>query len=362
MQQTFFMSMALELAQKARLTAPPNPWVGAVIVQEGKVVGRGYTQPVGGLHAEAMALQEAAERAKGAEIYVTLEPCSHEGRTPPCADQLIAAGVKKVFIPFVDPDEKVSGSGIKKLQTAGIEVVVGLLQKEAEELLRPYLHHRRTQKPYTILKVAASLDGKIADQEGKSRWITESEARLNVHQLRAESQAILVGSQTAIIDQPQLTVRGLQVVHQAPLRVILDRSGRLEPVGPLADVEQAPTLVFTNSHKRKEEWQKKGVQVEVAEGLDEVLQLLGKRGIMQLLVEGGAKIHSAFLQEGLFDQMTLYTGALVMGGLSRGWSDSLLLDSLDKAKRLHLLEVKRLGNDVRLDYRKIIPKYKKINL
>ena len=239
------MQQALALANQARWHAPPNPWVGCVIVNNKTVIGKGFTQPPGQAHAEVCALREAQEKAQGATLYVTLEPCSHTGRTPPCTQAIIQAGIKKVVIAQMDPDQRVSGKGIIQLQEAGIEVYQGLCQEQAEISLTPYLYQRRTQLPYTLLKAAVSLDGRLAAVDGTSQWISSPEAREAAHLQRAASQAIVIGAKTALNDQPRLTVRH-PTVHPrlAPLRVLLDAKGRVPTEGPLFDQTLAPTLVI----------------------------------------------------------------------------------------------------------------------
>ncbi|MCH9625978.1 MAG: Riboflavin biosynthesis protein RibD [Chlamydiales bacterium] len=348
-QQQFFMRWAIQVAQKGRTSAPPNPWVGCVIVKEGEILAEGYHERVGKEHAEVAALNKAGPLARGATAYITLEPCSHQGRTPPCADALIEAGIAKVFIPFLDPDPQVAGEGVKKLEAAGIEVNVGLCRDEAARALEPYLFHRRTKRPFTVLKVASSLDGRTAAADGTSQWITDEPARYNVHLLRAQSQAILVGAQTALLDQPKLTARGVDVLQQ-PLRIVLDSQGKVPPQGPLADTQLAPTLIF--SCKARPEWEKCGAEVitwpkiELSQVLDE----LGKRNIVQLLVEGGSQMHTAFLKEKLAQRLVLYIGACVLGDQGKPLLTDCPITSIQQAWRWTLKDVARFGQDVRLDY------------
>lgn len=356
------MERAFQLSKQARLISPPNPWVGSVITNNGQIVGEGYTQPPGSAHAEVVALSQAAGRAKGGTLYCTLEPCSHFGRTPPCVNAIIKAGISRVVIGIQDPDKQVQGQGIATLRAANIEVVTGLYADSISELLAPYLHHRRTGRPYCLLKAATSIDGRIAAQDGSSQWITSSKSRLDSFQLRAESQAILIGAGTARADLPSLTVRDIpQLPLSPPLRVVLDPKGTLQPQGPLFDVSLAPTLIVTTAScpgRVKEAWQQYGVQVEtVATGqnpvgldLDEILVLLGKRGILQVMVEGGSHVLGAFLEERRFQHLVVYIGGRILGSDALPLFTTQSIVSLQEAPELILVGVTPLDNDIRLDY------------
>lgn len=357
-QQQFFMRWAIQLGEKGRITAPPNPWVGCVIVREDDKVGEGYHLAPGTPHAEIMALEQAGPLAKGATAYVSLEPCAHFGRTPPCVNALIQAGIKKVVIPILDPDPLVQGKGVKTLKEAGIEVIIGQASEEAERSLEPYLHHRRTKRPFCVLKTAISLDGRVAAQDGSSQWITHEEARQNAHFLRAESQAILIGSKTAIHDQPRLTVRLPE--GPKPLRVIVDSFGQLPPSGPLFDLQLAQTLIFTTNQCdpiRLKEWRKQGVEVlefpsrEGRVDLEAILDELGQRGVIQLLVEGGSTLHASFIKEGFVNRFVVYIGSCLLGDKGKAMVADLLIPTIDEALRWDLENVQRFGKDVRMDYR-----------
>lgn len=340
-QQQFFMEWALRLAEKGRLTAPPNPWVGCVIVSpEGDLLGEGFHEAPGGPHAEVVALHKAGLTAKGAIAYITLEPCAHHGRTPPCTEALIRAGIAHVVIPFEDPDAQARG-GAAVLRQAGIEVTVGVCADKVEQALAPYLHHRRTGRPYVVLKAALSLDGRLAAADGSSQWITGEEARKDAHLLRAASQAILVGAGTAAADRPSLTVRGIEGAIQ-PMRIICDRTGKTPPY-------LDPPLMMATTPKcpRIREWKEAGYEVFTD---DDLLAELGKRGVLQLLVEGGSEIHTAFFPQA--NQIVLYYGGVLLGErglplLSRPET------SLAQAPRLTLQSMQRFGNDVRLAYTKL---------
>lgn len=340
------MRWAIRLGEKGRISAPPNPWVGCVIVRDGEIVGEGYHVAPGQPHAEICALQAAGILAHGATAYVTLEPCAHQGRTPPCVNSLVEAGIKKVIIPFLDPDSHVSGKGVAALREAGIEVLIGIGREDAAQSLEPYLYHRRTKKPFCVLKSAISVDGKTAAPDGTSKWITGDEARHNVHILRAESQAILIGAGTALMDKPQLTVRGVEA--KQPLRVLLDPKGKVSPQGPLFDLSLAPTLVFT---KNVLEWKKMGIEVAEYVSLRNVLFELGQRKIVQLLVEGGAHTHSLFVKENFAQKFVVYVGGCVLGSGGKSFLSEVFVPTMSDAPRWRLEDVRRFGNDVRLDYR-----------
>jgi diaminohydroxyphosphoribosylaminopyrimidine deaminase / 5-amino-6-(5-phosphoribosylamino)uracil reductase len=361
------MAEAVALGERGRLTAAPNPWVGCVLVAgDGEVVGRGLHRRAGEPHAEVHALREAGERARGATAYVTLEPCAHQGRTPPCAPALVEAGVGRVVVAVLDPDDRVAGRGVDLLRAAGITVDVGVGAEAAARSLAPYLHHRRTGRPLCLLKTGASLDGRTAAADGTSQWITGPEARVDAHRLRAESGAVVVGAGTALADGPTLTFRNLDVedgmIPPQPLRVLLDAGGRVPAVGPLFDATLAPTLVITTASAdlpTRREWKEAGADVEEiapagagAGGVDlaAALDVLGRRGVLQAMVEGGATVHGAFLRAGLVDRLVVYTGGVVLGDegapLFRGPGPL----TLEEASRWRLTAVRQLGRDARLDW------------
>jgi diaminohydroxyphosphoribosylaminopyrimidine deaminase / 5-amino-6-(5-phosphoribosylamino)uracil reductase len=321
-----FMRRAIELGETVRSSTSPNPWVGCLVVPagslpEGGTVAEGATLPPGGAHAEVVALEMAGESARGATAYVSLEPCAHHGRTPPCVDALLAAGIARVVVAVEDPDSRVAGKGIERLRTAGLEVVLGVGREEATRSLAPYLKHRRTGRPWVVLKLAATLDGRIAAPDGSSRWITGAEARKDVHQLRSESGAIAVGAGTARADDPALTVRGR--AGRDPLRVVLGKAS------PEARLQPA-------------------IQHEGDFG--ELLDDLGARGVLQLLVEGGAHVAHDVHAAGLVDQYVLYVAPALLGGddgvpLFAGPGAASMAD----VWRGRLDGVRRIGDDVRID-------------
>jgi diaminohydroxyphosphoribosylaminopyrimidine deaminase/5-amino-6-(5-phosphoribosylamino)uracil reductase len=354
------MREAIALARGARRHTAPWPAVGCVIVRDGEIVGRGATGSFPrGPHAEVAALNDAGERAACATAFSTLEPCNHHGNTPPCTEALIAAGIRKVVVAVDDPDERVAGRGYARLRDAGVDVIEGIARAEAEHDLAPYLHHRRTGRPFVVAKVATSLDGRIAAADGSSRWITSEQARADAHELRADSQAIVVGAGTALTDQPALTVRNVAVppLHP-PLRVLLDARGRVPAHGPLFD-EAAPTLVITTeraSSPARDAWTAAGAKVETvaatADGVDleATLALLGREHVLQVLVEGGATLHGALIRAGLVNRLVAYVAPTLLG--TQG-APGFAFDgpaTISDAERFTLLSAQQLGPDVRLDY------------
>lgn len=354
------MAMALSLGERGRLTAPPNPWVGCVLERDGQVVGAGFHRAAGEPHAEVIALAEAGEQARGATAWVTLEPCSHHGRTPPCAPALLAAGVSRVVVALADPDPQVCGRGIEQLRTAGLTVEVGTGADAARQSLLPYLHHRSTGRPLCVLKAAVSLDGRTAAADGSSQWITGPEARVDTHRLRAASQAVVIGAGTALADRPMLNVRHLEELPpRQPTRVLLDSTGRVPATGPLFDPALAPTLVVTTPSVAPEAmkaWLEAGAEVaevpSAPEGagvdLHAALTVLGDRGVLQALVEGGPTLHGALVRAGLADRMVLYVGGRLLGAgglpLLAGPGPSTIAD----APEWRIVESHLLGHDVRL--------------
>jgi diaminohydroxyphosphoribosylaminopyrimidine deaminase/5-amino-6-(5-phosphoribosylamino)uracil reductase len=367
------MAEAVALGERGRLTAAPNPWVGCVVVAaDGEIVGRGFHRRAGEPHAEVHALQEAGERARGATAYVTLEPCAHQGRTPPCAPALVEAGIRRVVVAVLDPDERVAGRGVDLLRAAGVTVDVGAGAGAASRSLAPYLHHRRTGRPLCLLKTAASLDGRTAAADGTSQWITGPAARADAHRLRAESGAVVVGAGTAVADQPALTWRNLDfeagLVPPQPLRVLLDAGGRVPPTGPLFDPSLAPTLVLTTAAAdpaTRTEWKAAGAEVEEvppasaagAGGVDlaAALDVLGRRGVLQAMVEGGATVHGAFLRAGLADRIVVYTGGVVLGHGGAPLFGGPGPSTLEEASRWRLVAVRQVGGDARLDWEPVVP-------
>lgn len=353
------MRRALALGEAVRRHTAPNPWVGCVLVRDGEVVGAGASRPAGGAHAEIVALDAAGDRALGATAVVTLEPCAHHGRTGPCADRLVDAGVARVVGALDDPDPNVAGRGFARLRDAGLTVTTGICAVEAEAALAPYLHHRRTGRAYCVAKTAVSLDGRVAAADGTSRWITGAEARADAHELRADSHAIVVGAGTALADAPRLTVRYAEPMpRRPPVRVLFDARGRVPPTGPLFDTELAPTLVLTTASAAPEAvdaWTAAGAKVETvpagAGGVDlgAALTLLGRDGVLQVMVEGGPTLHAALVAAGLVDRVVAYVAPTALGAGARPMFGSWDAGSLASAHRFTLLDVRRVGDDLRVD-------------
>ncbi len=359
MRDSELMDRALALAEGARRRTPPNPWVGCVLVADGVVVGEGATQPPGGAHAEAAALAAAGPRAAGATAYVTLEPCHHQGRTGPCVDALLAAGVARIVVALEDPDPQVAGRGLAALRAAGVTVDLGIGADAVRRTLAPYLHQRRTGRAYCVAKTAGSVDGRTAAPDGTSRWITGPAARADAHALRADSQAVVVGAGTAIADQPALTVRDAAAPPTPPLRVLLDARGRVPATGPLFDPELAPTLVVTTAAApvdATDDWQAHGAKVEVVDaaptGVDlrEALTVLARHGVLQALVEGGAGLHGALWRAGLIDRLVVYVGATLLGSEARAVVDAPGPPTIGDAAHWTLRDVTVLDDDVRVTY------------
>jgi diaminohydroxyphosphoribosylaminopyrimidine deaminase/5-amino-6-(5-phosphoribosylamino)uracil reductase len=317
------MRRALALAASVRTRTSPNPWVGSVVVSADGEWFEGATAPPGGPHAEVVALAAAGDRARGATLYTTLEPCAHHGRTPPCSRAIAASGLARVVVALLDPDPQVSGRGLDELRSAGIEVIVGMAAAEATEQLAPYLKHRRTGRPWVVLKLAATLDGRIAAPDRSSRWLTGAEARADAHRLRAVSDAVLVGAGTVRVDDPELTVRSQPEPEHQPMRVVLGR------VPPGARVRPA---------------------LELSGDPGDVLDELGAKGVLQLLVEGGARVAHSFHSAGLVDRYVLYFAPALFGGddgvpMFAGPGASTVGDLW----RGRIVSVVRLGEDLRVD-------------
>jgi diaminohydroxyphosphoribosylaminopyrimidine deaminase / 5-amino-6-(5-phosphoribosylamino)uracil reductase len=355
------IARAVALGEHGRRSASPNPWVGSVVVDEhGAIAGEGWHQRPGTPHAEARALEAAGDRARGGTAYVTLEPCAHEGRTPPCADALIAAGVRRVVVALEDPDTRVAGRGLARLRAAGLDVDVGPGATGARQSLAPYLHHRRTGRAWCLVKTAMSLDAKTAAADGSSRWITGVAARADAHRLRAESQAVVIGAGTALADHPSLTARDVDPpADRQPLRVLLDARGRVPPSGPLFEAALAPTLVVTTEAAPSETvdaWQAAGAKVETVPAaaggvdLEATLDLLGRSDVVQAMVEGGATLHGALLAAGLVDRLVAYVSPTVLGPGGLPAFPQPEVGTIADAEAWRLLSATTLDDDVRLDY------------
>lgn len=313
------MHRALAAAATARRRTSPNPWVGCVVATADGKVFEGATEPPGQRHAERVALDTAARAGsdlRGATLATTLEPCSHTGRTSPCVDAIIAAGISTVLVAVSDPDHQVNGRGIERLRAAGVEVTTGICTDEAVTQLRPYLHHRRTGRPFVVLKMATTLDGCVAAADGSSRWITGDDARWAVHELRADSDAILVGAGTVRADDPELTVR--HVSGPSPRRIVLGAAP--------ATARVHPCLEWTG-------------------GLDDLLDRLGAEGVLQLLVEGGPRVAGSFHTAGLVDRYVLHLAPALMGDGHRAIG-GVVTPTIDQLWRARIVSTRALGGDL----------------
>ncbi|MCL6480003.1 MAG: bifunctional diaminohydroxyphosphoribosylaminopyrimidine deaminase/5-amino-6-(5-phosphoribosylamino)uracil reductase RibD, partial [Peptococcaceae bacterium] len=309
----YYMQMALDLARQALGRTSPNPMVGAVLVKDGRVIGQGYHTRPGTPHAEIHALREAGERAAGATLYVTLEPCCHQGRTGPCTEAILAAGVKRVVAAMTDPNPLVSGRGLERLRRAGIEVTVGVMEEEARRLNEVFIKYITTRRPFVVLKTAMSLDGKIATRSGESQWITGPQARLAVHRLRDRYDAVLVGINTVLKDNPSLTTRIPQEDGRDPVRVIVDSLARTPPEARvITQQSSAPTIIAVTEKapaQNLRRLERAGAQIVVVPGngprvdLAGLMAELGRREITSVLVEGGGEIHASFLEARLVDKV-----------------------------------------------------------
>jgi diaminohydroxyphosphoribosylaminopyrimidine deaminase / 5-amino-6-(5-phosphoribosylamino)uracil reductase len=356
------MRAALALARRGLGNVWPNPAVGCVIVNDGRVVGRGWTQPGGRPHAEAEALARARAAAAGATAYVSLEPCSHWGRTPPCADALIAAGVARVVAAVEDDDPRVSGGGLARLRAAGLQVETGLCAVEAAELNAGFFQRVRLGRPLVTLKLATSLDGRIATASGESRWISGPPSREYAHMLRATHDAVLVGTATVLADDPQLTCRLPGLADRSAVRVVLDRDLRI-PNGArlIAEARQVPTWLVTlgsADQARQQSLRDAGVDIIVADpdaaghiDLAMALGLLGERGITRLLVEGGGRLAAALLRSGLVDRLAWFHAPLLLGGDGVAAVAALGREALADMPRFERLSSETLGDDMLTTFR-----------
>ncbi|OGU20746.1 MAG: riboflavin biosynthesis protein RibD [Hydrogenophilales bacterium RIFOXYD1_FULL_62_11] len=344
------MARALQLAARGRYTTSPNPRVGCVIVRDGRVVGEGWHERAGTPHAEVHALKAAGDAARGATVYVTLEPCSHHGRTPPCAEALINAGVGRVVAAMTDPNPLVAGGGISMLTLAGVEAEVGLMQAEARALNPGFVSRMTRQRPWVRLKTASTLDGKTALANGQSQWITGEAARADVQHLRARACAILTGSGTVLADNPRMNVRDFDIGRQ-PLRVVVDSALRTP-----ADAAILPALIACHhaDPTTRALLERSGAEVVELPGADgrvdllALFTLLAQRGVNELHIEAGAALNGALLAAGLVDEWVAYVAPMAVGDDARGLLAQAPLTSLADAARFQLSDVRQVGSDVRL--------------
>ncbi|HSA79071.1 MAG TPA: bifunctional diaminohydroxyphosphoribosylaminopyrimidine deaminase/5-amino-6-(5-phosphoribosylamino)uracil reductase RibD [Nitrospirota bacterium] len=354
-----YMRMALRLAERAKGRTSPNPMVGAVVVKNGHIVGRGYHRKAGEPHAEAIALKKAGPAAKGATLYVTLEPCSHTNkRTPPCTPLVIRSGVKRVVMAMIDPNPRVSGGGIRTIRKSGTELVTGVLEAEAKKLNEAFIKHVTTKMPFATLKIAQTLDGKIATASGESKWITSEEAREEGHRLRDINDAILVGINTVLKDNPSLTTR----IHggRDPIRVIVDSRLRI-PLNAKVLIQKSPakTMIATLSNVPESKIKKlQNIGAEVltiknAHGrvdLRDLLKKLGKKDIMSVLIEGGAEVNASALQSNIVDKIVMFIAPAIMTGKDSLCSvGGISPKTLDHAIKLHSVTSRFIGQDLMIE-------------
>ncbi len=352
----YYMGHAIKLARKGLYTTDPNPRVGCVVVKDGIIVGEAWHDRAGQPHAEVLALRQSGESARGASVYVNLEPCCHQGRTPPCTGFLIDAGVTRVVAAMEDPNPQVAGGGIQNLRSAGIEVDVGVMRKEAERLNRGFLHRINKGRPWVILKVAASMDGRTAMHSGESQWISGESARRDVHHWRARSSAVLTGSGTILADDPALTVRHVDTPRQ-PLRVIVD-SNFVTPADARAVRQPGSTLIATANkdfeYLDKTDDNLEAVYLPAANGTVDLLDLmenLSQREINDVLVEAGPILSGSMLKADLVDEVLLYLAPKFLGTDARGMFDMPGLKYLQEGKEFDVSDVRQFGVDLRIRLR-----------
>lgn len=357
MNDSHFMRLALGLAARATGRTSPNPMVGAVVVRNGRIVGQGWHRRAGGPHAEVAAIDAAGAAAAGATLYVTLEPCNHHGRTPPCTEKILAAGIRRVVVAMTDPNPDVAGGGCRRLREAGLVVETGLLLPEARRLNEAWIHFVRTGRPFVLLKCAATLDGRIATRTGDARWVTGPAARQRVHRLRATLDAILVGIGTVVSDDPQLTCRLPDGGGRDPLRIVLDTRLRISPEARLVTLaSEAATLIVCDGDadtKRRKRLEAAGVEVlacqRCEDGIDlvDLMDRLGKRGVTGVLIEGGARVAASALAQQVVDKVMFFYAPKILAGddgvpLCRGAGPELMRDAL----ALHEVRVERVDPDI----------------
>jgi len=347
------MELTLKLAEKGRGSVSPNPLVGAIIVKRGRIVGRGWHKKCGDAHAEVCALKEAGKKAKDSTLYVNLEPCSHWGRTPPCTEQIVEAGVREVVIGVEDPNPLVSG--YQELKFRGVKTKLGILKEECKKLNEPYLKWIKTKKPLVVVKAAMSLDGRIATTTGDSKYITGREARKFVHELRAEYDAMMVGINTVIKDNPQLTVRLAK--GRNPIKIVMDSKLRISPNAKIIKNEPSKVIIATTKKAPKakiKKLQQKGVHILIIDTLNgridlkQLMKELGKREICSIMIEGGAELNAEALKSGIADKLLFFISPKLIGkGL--GALGDLGINQIDKSIKLKELDYKKIGRDILIE-------------
>lgn len=350
-----FMARALKLTENGRLTATPNPSVGCVIVKNGRIIGEGWHEKAGGPHAEAHALAGCIEDPLGSTVYVTLEPCAHHGRTPPCAEALVKARVARTIAAIEDPNPQVAGKGLAMLRAANIRSEVGLLAEQARRAHRGFLSRMTRGRPWVTIKLGASLDGRTALKNGVSRWITSAEARRDVHAMRARSCAVMTGIGTVLVDDPALTVRDVPCERQ-PLKVLLDSRLEVADSAKVLDGGNVLIITATGDEGRADVLRSRGFRVErvameAVKGkvdLDAMMQVLGKQGLNELMVETGARLNGSLVEAGVVDEIVAYAAPSLLGDLSLGMFAFGELTELDQKVALSFTDVRRIGPDLRV--------------
>jgi diaminohydroxyphosphoribosylaminopyrimidine deaminase / 5-amino-6-(5-phosphoribosylamino)uracil reductase len=357
-----YMKKALSLASKGIGKTSPNPAVGCLIVRDGLIIGKGWHKKAGTPHAEVHALAMARDAARGADVYVTLEPCCHTGKTPPCSDALINAGVKRVIVGMKDPNPKVSGGGIAALEAAGIEVVCGVLEESCRQINLPFIKHITTGHPYVTFKCAMTLDGNIATVTGESKWISSLESRTLVHRMRSSMDAIMVGVDTIIADNPELTVR--LVKGRDPLRIIVDTRLRTpESVKVLSERLAPRTLIATTESNPRVHlrYLQQGVNILVCDeddgrvSMNDLLYKLGQMGIQSILLEGGSRLAGSMLQSGLIDELVFFVAPKIIGNNGFAPFTMVGMTSMDQAIKLVYTKIAQSGVDLVVHARPEIP-------
>lgn len=354
------MALAIRLARRADGRTNPNPRVGAVVVRGGRIIGKGYHHRAGAPHAEVLALREAGGRARGSTLYVTLEPCVHQGRTGPCTEEILDAGVKRVVVGMRDPNPQVNGKGVARLRRKGIAVELGVRSEACRRLNEDYAKLITSGLPFVVWKAAASIDGKLATRSGESRWITGESSRLLVHRLRATSNAIVVGAGTVLADDPLLTSRIGRGPARNPLRVVVDSRLRIPAQARVCQVDSSTrTLVATTKAapaRKVLKMERKGIEILVLPGrggkvnLAILLQALGKRGIMNVLLEGGPELAASFLREGLIDKMCIFLAPKLIGGKEApGLLGGAGIFRIRQALPVREMSVRRIGEDLLIE-------------
>lgn len=353
-----FMRRAISLASKAKGMTSPNPMVGAVLVKDGKIIAEDYHRRPGQPHAEALVIDSSGEKAKGATLYVSLEPCCHrDKRTPPCTEAIIRSGIKRVFVAMEDPNPKVSGKGIKELIDAGIDVFTGILEEEARRLNEAYIKHITTGKPFVTLKVAMTLDGKIATPDGQSKWITGEKARRMVHRIRNSVDAIMTAIGTVKADDPLLTVRAVRPRRiDRPLRIVIDPRLEISLKAKLLITPPETVIVTTEDRERgkKEALSKKGIRIIEYPGqkidLKWLMERVGKEGITSVLIEGGSSLNAHALEDGIVDKVLFFISPKIIGGReSYPAVGGDVYRSLENAYKLRDVKIRTLGEDILIE-------------